>query len=147
MAKTPAKSPAKSPAPGTAPQQPPQPLFPEPGPFEVMWSQNNIKHYIAQKVTLSYGQAFDGKMLPQYGPKTTKAIDLLFAKATTLIPAGAAAAPMDQWVNYPFLVENLAKLCGPETMPLPTLVGVIYAVYEQAARDEAAAKAAAAPAN
>ena len=112
-----------------------------------MWSQNNIDIYKAQKVTLSYGQVCDGKMLPQYGQKTTKAIDLLFEKASTSIPAGAAAAPMDYWVNYPFPVENLAKLCGPETMPLPTLVGVIYAVYQQAAADEAAAKAAAAPAN
>ena len=144
MAKTPAKSPAKSPAPGTPKEQP---LFPAPSPFEMMWGQNNIKHYTAQEVTLSYGQVFAANMLPQYGPKTTKAIDLLFAKACTSIPTGADAVPYDQYANYPFPVENLAKLCGPETMPLPTLVNLIYAVYEQAARDEAAAKAAAAPAN
>ena len=103
-------------------QAPPNLAFPVPSRFELMQAETDILTYANRKVTLCYAQV--AKISHGFGPKTTNAVEKLFEKASTAVPAGTP-----NLATYMFPIEQLAALCGPETMPKPTLVDVVYEVH------------------
>ena len=136
------RSRGRSPSPGVRMlPQVPKHAFPEPTAFVMMQSQSNIATYAERKVTLSYDQVDRLVRTGEVGPKTRFAISLLFNAAWDDEASPGTTSEHD--AAHPFPVENLAKLCGPATMPLPTLVHLIYSVYQAEAAAEAAAPAAA----
>jgi len=107
----------------------------------MMQSQSDIATYSERKVTLSYYQVDRFVRTGEVGPKTRFAIHLLFNAAfIAFIPPGTT---IDNDAAHPFPVGQLAMLCDLNTMPLPTLVNLIYSVYQAEAAAEAAAPAAA----
>jgi hypothetical protein len=136
------RSRSRSPSPGVRMlPQAPKHGFPEPTAFVMMQSQSDIIKYTERKVTLTYNQVHRLVRTGEVGPKTRFAIELLFNAA--FIAFISPGTTFEHDAAHPFPVENLAKLCSPATMPLPTLVHLIYSVYEAEAAAEAAAPAAA----
>ena len=132
------RSRSRSPSPGVRPlPQHPKHAFPEPTAFVMMQSQSDIATYSERKVTLSYDQVDRFVRTGEVGPKTRFAIDLLFNAAFIVFISDGTTFEHD--AAHPFPVGQLADLCHPNTMPLPTLVNLIYSVYQAEAAAEAAA--------
>ena len=127
-----------------APQPAAQPAAPQLSAAHAQWKANTeaemrIAALVKLNAKLTLNQVYKVQMVEQVGPRTRNEIDVLFHAAFT-----AAGIQFDP--DFAFLVGDLAKLCGPKTMSLITLVELIYCAYV-IADNEAAAKAAAAPAN
>ena len=132
------RSRSRSPSPGVRPlPQHPKHAFPEPTAFVMMQSQSDIATYSERKVTLSYDQVDRFVRTGEVGPKTRFAIDLLFNAAFIVFISDGTTFEHD--AAHPFPVGQLAMLCDPIVMPLPTLVNLIYSVYQAEAAAEAAA--------
>ena len=123
------RSRSRSPSPGVRPlPHAPKHWFPEPTAFVMMQSQSDIAAYAERKVTLSYDQVDRFVRTGEVGPKTRFAIDLLFNAAFIVFIGPGTTFEHD--AAHPFPVGQLADLCHPNTMPLPTLVNLIYSVYQ-----------------
>ena len=123
------RSRSRSPSPGVRPlPYAPKHWFPEPTAFVMMQSQSDIAAYAERKVTLSYDQVDRFVRTGEVGPKTRFAIDLLFNAAFIVFISDGTTFEHD--AAHPFPVGQLADLCHPNTMPLPTLVNLIYSVYQ-----------------
>ena len=123
------RSRSRSPSPGVRMlPQAPKHAFPEPTAFHMMQSQSNIATYAERKVTLSYDQVDRLVRTGEVGPKTRFAIELLFNAA--FIAFISPGTTFEHDAAHPFPVGQLADLCHPNTMPLPTLVNLIYSVYQ-----------------
>ena len=132
------RSRSRSPSPGVHPlPQHPKHAFPEPTAFVMMQSQSDIATYSERKVTLSYDQVDRFVRTGEVGPKTRFAIHLLFNAAFIVFIGPGTTFEHD--AAHPFPVGQLAMLCDPIVMPLPTLVNLIYSVYQAEAAAEAAA--------
>ena len=132
------RSRSRSPSPGVRPlPHAPKHWFPEPTAFVMMQSQSDIAAYAERKVTLSYDQVDRFVRTGEVGPKTRFAIDLLFNAAFIVFISDGTTFEHD--AAHPFPVGQLAMLCDPIVMPLPTLVNLIYSVYQAEAAAEAAA--------
>ena len=132
------RSRSRSPSPGVRPlPQHPKHAFPEPTAFVMMQSQSDIATYSERKVTLSYDQVDRFVRTGEVGPKTRFAIHLLFNAAFIVFIGPGTTFEHD--AAHPFPVGQLAMLCDPIVMPLPTLVNLIYSVYQAEAAAEAAA--------
>ena len=133
------RSRSHSPSPGGVRMLPqaPKHAFPEPTAFDMMQSQSNLAKYTERKVTLTYNQVHRLVRTGEVGPKTRFAIELLFNAA--FIAYISPGTTFEHDAAHPVPVGQLAMLCDTNTMPLPTLVHLIYSVYEAEAAAEAAA--------
>ena len=122
-----------------APQPAAQPAAPQLSPAYKEWKANKDAEMriaalekLDAKVTLN--QFYKVQMVEEVGPRTRNEIDVLFSAAFTA--AGIEFSPAA--ADFEFMVSDLAKLCGPKTMSLITLVELIYCAYVIAKKEESA---------